>query len=127
PSNVFVHSLLVDRQRNAWVGTFRNGLHLVRGTDRQVISPEDAGGISTWGRFEDSRGRVWVGGNQTISMFEGGRFKPHPRTGSLTLWGVLYFAEDAKDGVIWAASPDKLFRFDGAKWKEVTDSAGKSL
>ena len=127
PSNLFVHSLLVDRQRNAWVATYRESLHLIRGLDRQVISPEDAGGISTWGLFEDSRGRVWIGGDQKVSVFEGGRFKPHPRTGSLNLGGVMYFAEDAKDGFIWAASPDNLFRFDGAEWKEVKDSAGKSL
>jgi PAS domain S-box-containing protein len=127
PSDLFVHSLLVDRQRNAWVATYRESLHLIRGLARQVISPEDAGGISTWGLFEDSRGRVWIGGDQTVSVFEGGRFKPHPRTGSLNLGSVLYFAEDAKDGVIWAASPDNLFGFDGAEWKEVKDSVGKSL
>ena len=126
-NNIFVHSLLVDRQRTAWVATYKESLHLIRGLDRRVISPEDAGGISIWGLFEDSRGRVWIGGDQTISVFEGGRFKPYPRTGSLNLGGVLYFAEDAKDGVIWAASPDNLFRFDGTEWKEVKDSAGKSL
>ena len=128
PSNhLFVHSLLVDRQRNAWVGTFKGGLQLIRGVNRQVISSDDAGGISIWGLFEDSRGRVWIGGDQTISVFEGGRFKPHPQAGSLNLGGVLYFAEDPKDRVIWAASPDNLFRFDGAEWEEVKDSASKSF
>jgi len=125
--NVWVQGLLVDRQRNTWVGTHGKGLYLVRGVNRLLISSEESGGDSVWGLFEDSRGRIWIGGERTISVFEGGQFKPYAETGTLNLGRVLYFAEDPKDGTIWAAGPNSLFRFDSGEWKEVEDSAGKSL
>src|SRR2546423_530883 len=43
------------------------------------------------------------------------------------LSGVRCFAEGQMDGVIWGATPEGLFRFEEARWREVKGPAGRSL
>jgi len=125
--SAYVQCMLVDRQHNRWVGTFSSGLYVVKAGKRRLISAEDSGGTSIYALFQDSKGRIWIGGDRALSVFEDGQFKPWVPTENSNLRAIRYLAEDPKSGNLWAANADALFRLADGKWTEVKDPNGKSL
>ncbi len=132
PRSVFTQCLLRDREGNTWVGSYSaggqgRGLLLIRGTDTRIIGRTESGGDSISAVFEDSKGRVWIGGNETISLYFGGRFQRQAQEDDTSLGEVRFFAEDPSDGTIWAASSRGLLRWDGEIWEEVKGATGATL
>jgi signal transduction histidine kinase/ligand-binding sensor domain-containing protein len=112
----YVQTLLVDHQGNTWIGTFGRGLFILSGQTLRRVPSADTGGNKVAALFEDSRGRVWIGGNQTISTFMDGRFVVYPTNAPISLAGVRYFAQSPTDHSVWAASEDGLFQQQDGGW-----------
>lgn len=122
-----VHCLLRDRRGDIWVGTYRNGVRIQRGDVLEVVEPADSAGTSVSALFEDSRGRIWIGGDQGVSMFAEGRFEPLTNAAGLRLGEVTSFAEQPVTGNIWAGNDFGVFQFAGNAWSEIKTSDGRSL
>ncbi|HSU57081.1 MAG TPA: two-component regulator propeller domain-containing protein, partial [Candidatus Dormibacteraeota bacterium] len=120
----YVLSLLQDSQHNTWVGSL-NGLFIVSNEVQRVVSPSQSGGERVRALFEDSRGRIWIGGNQTLSVFTDGNFRSYPT--NIGFNSVRFFAENPIDHHVWAASPQGLFELRDEHWHELTDAQNESL
>jgi PAS domain S-box-containing protein len=116
-SNAYIHCLLPDRSGVLWAGTFQRGLHRRANDQWQSIPTAQSGGSSVHALFEDSQGRVWIGGNTGVMAWAGGQFTFMGR-GKKNMPRVRSFAEERADGSIWAATPDGLFRFANDTWTE---------
>lgn len=130
--NGFDQCLLRDRQGNLWIGMQESGslglgLSIVTASEWRRIPAEQSGGQSVGALFEDAQGRIWIGGDKGISVFESGQFKPQTQAERVALGGVRSFAQNPADGTMWAASSQGLFRLESEAWKEIKDSNGASL
>jgi ligand-binding sensor domain-containing protein len=69
PKDGFVQAVLLDRAGRLWVGSYSKGLRIVdRGRDLPV--PAELGDTTTIeALFEDSKGRVWVGGSDRAAVY----------------------------------------------------------
>ena len=120
----YVLSLLQDRQHNTWVGSL-NGLFILSNEVQRIVAPSQSGGQRVRALFEDSRGRIWIGGNQTLSVFVDGKFTCYPT--NIGFNGVRFFAENPLDHSLWAASPQGLFQLRDDQWHEVKDAQDESV
>lgn len=124
----YVQSVLRDHSGNLWVGAYHHKLCVVPPNGQtRLIAEEESGGIDIAAIFEDLRNRVWIGGNNAIAVYENDRFRTFPASDSLPLGNIKSFAEDPTTGVIWAASADGVFQFEGNNWTELKSPAGQSL
>jgi PAS domain S-box-containing protein len=95
----YVHAALVDRRNRLWLGMVDRGLVSPEGpvpgiVPRPVADPER---WTVYSLFEDSRGRIWAGGDQgAVVLTDGG-------AASFELPGtsVRSFAEDPSTGAMW--------------------------
>lgn len=122
----YIQSVLVDRTGMIRVGTFGCGLYCVDASGTQNIPEELTGGHNVIAQFEDSQGRLWVSGGQTIAVYEAGDWRSFDNSDSMNFYGTRAFAEDA-DGRIWAASQAGVFRLVGDRFTEVVDDRGESI
>ena len=74
--------------------------------------------------FQDSRGRLWLGGEQA-AFFDGERFFSLKEHG-LPAAAVHAFAEDSS-GVIWIGAETGLYRFDKGKVEEIGRASVTSI
>src|SRR5580698_5433988 len=74
--------------------------------------------------FQDSRGRLWLGGKQP-SCFDGTRFFPLHDYG-LPLAEVYEFSEDTQ-GAIWIGAETGVYRFANGHMEEVAKGAAVSV
>ena len=124
----YIQSVLVGRDGKLWIATYHDGVYVLdKNRVLHRVATGEAGGIDSAALFEDTHGRIWIGGDKTISLFVNGQFQPLTNSPGLSLGGVKCFAEDAGSGAIWAASAEGLFRFEGGRWSEVRDGTGHSL
>ncbi len=119
--------VLVDRQHRIWLGTFESGLHVFTGSAHQFIPPKESGGSNITALFEDSKGRIWVGGNTEVRVFEVGKTEQGQSNGSPAIPEVQSFAEDTADGTLWAANFKGLFHLVDGVWKEVQGHDGNGV
>jgi signal transduction histidine kinase/ligand-binding sensor domain-containing protein/ActR/RegA family two-component response regulator len=127
PPPAYIQSLLEDRHGNTWIGTMGRGLYLLAEQNLRQISDAESGGDRVAALFEDSRGRIWIGGNQNLSLFENGQFKPYQTNTSIGLAGIRQFAENPADHTLWAANADGLFQLQNEAWTEIKDLQGESV
>lgn len=125
-SPAYTLSLLADSRGNTWFGTLR-GLFILTDQVLKLIPSSESGGERVPALFEDSRGAVWIAGNQTVSMYDGARFTSFPTNNVINLGGVRYFAEHPVDHSVWAANGDGLFKFHDNAWIEIKDAQGQSV
>jgi signal transduction histidine kinase len=111
----YVQCLLRDRQENIWLGTYGEGIQIMREGMRHVIPASFTGGSLSAALFEDSNGQIWIGGDETVSVFANGTFAPQKRAPP----GVRCFAESLHDHSIWAGTAEGVFRYEGDSWTEV--------
>ncbi|MDJ1492998.1 two-component regulator propeller domain-containing protein [Cytophagaceae bacterium DM2B3-1] len=119
-SNVVV-SLLIDKEKKLWIGTYYGGLSCFDGkksityrhqaTDKNSISDD-----SIWELFEDSKGQIWIG------TLDGGLERLDPKTGKFTHYAsgaphsihASYVSEIVEDrhGFIWVGTSYGLEKYD---------------
>ena len=122
-----VQSVLRDRSGTRWTAYQDEGLWTIgRDGQRAHIPSEQSGGNNVTALFNDSKGRIWIGGNESLAMYEAGQFHGF-RVPGLALGGIAMFAEDPKAGTIWAGGAEGVFRFDGKSWTELRDANGGRL
>ena len=119
--------VVVDRQHRIWLGTFGDGLHVFTGSARKPIPPEESGGSNITALFEDSKGRIWVGGSTDVRVFDGASTEQGRSVGSPAVPEVQSFAEDTADGTLWAANSKGLFHLVGGLWKAVKGQDGNEV
>ncbi len=122
-SNAYIHCLLTDREGVLWAGTYQRGLQRLADGQWQFISAGESGGGTVHAMFQDSRGRVWIGGNTGVVVYANGQFTHIGHTNT-AVRGVRCFAEDRTDGSIWAATLASLFRFSNGVWTETLLAGG---
>jgi PAS domain S-box-containing protein len=107
----YVYSLLVDNKDRLWVGSYRDGLHVVEGNSDRVFNVDQDGSFRPFRRgdemfvfslFQDSRSRIWIGSQRGLSVFDGGAFKTYLLPAVTALHSVRAIAEDPLTGAIWA-------------------------
>lgn len=127
PLPSFIQSLCRDAEGGLWLGTYKDGLRVLQ-PDGQVRRLDDgeAGTFETAALLRDSRGRIWIGGRDSIAVQERGGLRSFRAT-PLPLGRVSSFAENPVTGEIWAASAEGVFHGDGQLWSELRDAEGRSL
>ncbi|MCX6926989.1 MAG: ATP-binding protein, partial [Verrucomicrobia bacterium] len=121
-----LESVLEDRLGRVWVGTYQRGLWLMEKEGTRMIPALEAGGDNVTTLFEDSRGRIWLAGGQSASVYDGGRFRVFGPQDGLPPGPISAFAED-KSGAIWLAHQDGVFRFEEARFALIKDESGSPL
>jgi signal transduction histidine kinase/ligand-binding sensor domain-containing protein/CheY-like chemotaxis protein len=102
--------LFEDRNGFLWFFDGADGLY-------RYFSREGTGKLYLPGQrikvvFEDSKGRIWVGGNQGLFLLDNtnGAFRQYTETQGLSFRQVNAINED-KDGRLWVGTSDGLSRF----------------
>jgi PAS domain S-box-containing protein len=121
----YVQSVLADRGGRVWVGTFNQGLWRVEGGEGRRVGGAGLNGENVLSLFEDSRGRVWVGGGQGLWVFDAGEFRMCGGDGR-AVRAVCGFAEGA-GGDVWMANGDSVFRFHEGRVDAVTTADGQPI
>jgi len=85
-------SLLVDRSGCLWLGAMTNGFWRVEGQDARWMPIDDSGKSAVHALFEDSHGRIWMGGGQSVCVFEAGKMRSLGPTQGLPVGSVNAFA-----------------------------------
>lgn len=121
-----VGSIFAGRNGTVWIGD-HGALDFVRGNVISSIGPKDGlHGNRVTSLFEDHAGRLWVGLDNGLLVYERGRFTPVRRPDGGPVGIVLAMTEDI-DRNVWASvrnSPDpkRLICFrDGRFVKEISD------
>jgi PAS domain S-box-containing protein len=123
----YVQCILIDRERQQWIGTYDGGLRVVTGDERRIVPNEVCGGANINALFQDSRGRIWIGGSESVARFEAGQFAVLRTESGGPMPSVVGFAEDSQDHAIWAANADGLYRYADGVWREVSGPGGRAV
>jgi ligand-binding sensor domain-containing protein len=65
--------------------------------------------------FEDSSGKIWIGTDEGISVYDGNSFQNYTAADGLVDGTIISIGED-QYGVIWAGGFDGYSTFDGQSW-----------
>ncbi|MEP7365009.1 MAG: two-component regulator propeller domain-containing protein [Acidobacteriota bacterium] len=123
----FVQALLMDRRQRLWIGTYSAGLHVRdKGVTKAVPAAESAG-EAIEALFEDSKGRVWVGGSRRVVVYDGSQAGAVQMRDRASPVAVACFAEDPKTGEIWAGGDGGLYRFNGDFFEQVNTEGKRPL
>jgi PAS domain S-box-containing protein len=123
----FIQSVLVDRQRRIWIGSDGRGLLMMTANEQKEISLPECGGRNTSALFEDSSGRIWIGGRDSIAVFEDETFRRVQTAEGAFIGAVSAFAESPSDHAIWAVNPRGLFELKGGSFQEIKGPDGQTL
>jgi PAS domain S-box-containing protein len=123
----FIRCVLVDRQRRIWIGSDGRGLLMKTANEQKEVSPAECGGHSTSALFEDSSGRIWIGGRDSIAVFEDEKFRRAQPAGGAFIGAVSAFAESPSDRSIWAVNHRGLFQFKGGIFQEIKGPGDQPL
>jgi PAS domain S-box-containing protein len=123
-----VGSILAARDGTVWIGN-HGELDFIRGNVVSSIGPKQGlRGDRVTSLFEDHAGRLWVGLDDGLVVYEHGRFTPVHRPDGVPVGIVLAMTEDI-DHNVWASvirnppgRPTKLICFRNGKFvKEISD------
>jgi len=106
-------SITQDQQGYLWVGT-QDGLARFDGVHFDVFDRTNSDGTDPFNvqaSLSDQQGRLWFGTLKGIILREGGHF--HNVATRVPVKDVQGLAQ-ARDGTIWAATPNGALRYDGA-------------
>jgi len=119
----YVQATLVDRHNRLWVGFYGQGLHQLGAVDtaKGVLSlPDQDGNWSVYSLFEDSKGRLWAGGDRGASVHEDGRVTVVALPGEHSIRSL---AEDPLSGAMWAGTASAgLYRLTHGGFERVAEA-----
>ncbi len=95
-----VDSVLTSRDGTIWAGG-PGGLSAIRGRDVTTVKPRHAAGSLITSVLEDHAGRLWVGVEDSLYIYENNLFRPITRRGGRPFGFVVGMAEDREHN-IWA-------------------------
>jgi PAS domain S-box-containing protein len=99
-----VNSVLASRDGTVWIGNYN--LDVLRsGKITSIQPPNRLPGRAMTSLLEDRAGRLWVGVDQDLSVYERGSFRKIPTRDGSRLGSVRAMTEDV-DGSIWATTSD---------------------
>jgi signal transduction histidine kinase len=100
-----LRSLLVDREGNIWVGTIGTGLVRLRPAPLTAYGKDEGlSGSSFYTVFQDSEGRIWLGGD-ALYWFDGLRFHLFPGVANTRA------IAQTRDGDLWFGGFGGLYRW----------------
>lgn len=118
-TNAFVLSVLEDRAGRTWVGTYGASLWQYSSSGLRSLARDESGcGRDASALFEDSRGRVWIGHSEGVTVFDGNRFRSYGREQGVPPDEVRALAED-QDGRIWISQYGSVFRLEGDRFTQI--------
>ena len=131
-STAYVQCLMRDRDHNLWVGGYVGSsadhpVAVLGPNGRRLVTREECGGVSVRALLQDSQGRIWIGGGVMASVYADGKFTLQNQPGTPALRDLHCFVEDPRQGDIWAAGIDGLYRYSQGAWSEIKDADGRSL
>jgi PAS domain S-box-containing protein len=120
-------SVLASRDGTVWVGNHKLGA--LRSGKITSIGPRDGlPGLDVTSLLEDRAGRLWVGVDEGLSVYDKGKFKKIDTRDGGPLGAIVAMTEDV-DGSIWAqirppenASPPRLIRIQDRRIREEISS-----
>lgn len=123
---VYAQCVLQDHGGSTWLGTYGQGLWRFDGAGNRRLPGAEVRNESVASLFEDSRGRLWFGGNRRLGYCEGDRIQLLGEVAGSPLPGVVGIAED-QAGRLWFCNADGVFRWDGRLLEEVRREGGQPL
>lgn len=124
PQNT-VTSIVRTRKGHLWFGT-ADGLVRFDGDRFKVFDGRSTPVLAvgaTIALMEDSRGRLWIGRNENVVLYEDGAFRQLLGVEELGQGTVWDFCE-APDGTVWAATAKGLLRWKDGKAELLTEKDG---
>ncbi len=125
-SEPYIQSVLRDRAGRLWVGYFGARAAIMDGNEVRWLNATDTGGNNVIALFEDSRGRMWISGGQTIALYEGDRFESLEPGDGQSFFGAFCFAESSA-GDIWATTGEAVYRRINDRFEAVVDEHGDPI
>lgn len=128
-----VHVVAARNHGGAWLWTLgndgRNWLESYDGQEfKTVIELDDEwtkhvrGGIRDV--LETQNGDLWIGSVNGLGLYQKGRFIDFSAYPDLMQNGAFYFLE-MEGGKVWVGGRDKIYEYDGAKWRVVLQGMDK--
>lgn len=116
-----IRSLLQDSFGNIWIGNYSCGIDFISHTPdlfyRLQYFSDNGGHLKykpVWGMYKDSQGRLWVGGENEVSLFKDDTFVKSvdiSRSLSRPYGQVFSIVEDGKDHLLLGIYDDGLLRY----------------
>ena len=93
-------SVLVDQQQHVWAGTSGEGLFLFEAGSFKSVPEAAPAGQKIYALFQSRDGKLWVGGENGLGLFDGTRWSFFSTPNGLPKSAVRALAEDT-NGVLW--------------------------
>jgi signal transduction histidine kinase/streptogramin lyase len=118
-----VNHILQDDQGFMWFGT-SDGLRRYDGYGFQEYrhnprDPNSLSGATIYALFKDRSGKLWVGSDAFLDMFDpaSGKFTHFSGPGTAGIDGLVLDISQDRNGMLWIASYHGLYRLDPATWQ----------
>jgi ligand-binding sensor domain-containing protein/two-component sensor histidine kinase len=124
-SNNTVTTILEDRNKNLWLGTYGgatyyDGKGFIQFTEKEGFSKNEVLSIS-----EDHKGNIWFCTKGGLTKYNGKEFIHYTVKEGLPSDTVYQSIED-RNGIIWIATPKGLISFNGNTFRHFTKENGLS-
>ena len=120
-----VNHILQDDQGFMWFGT-SDGLRRYDGYSLKEYrhdprDPNSLSGATIFALFKDRSGRLWIGSDAFVDMFDPAtdKFTHFSGPGTAGIEGTVLDIRQDRKGMLWLASQKGLYRVDPAKWQTV--------
>jgi signal transduction histidine kinase/ligand-binding sensor domain-containing protein len=74
--------------------------------------------------FSDREGRIWVGQENRVALYDHGKVSLFTQAQGMTLGGVRAFFQDRGGGQVWASGDRGLSRFEGDRFRTLPERQG---
>jgi signal transduction histidine kinase/ligand-binding sensor domain-containing protein len=117
--------LYIDRVGGVWVGTNGSGLiHLKRRTVRMFTRSEGLSSDIAMAVLSTHDGRLWIGGNCGLSVYDGNRFRSYGERDGLSNSCVWSLAEDKNQDLWIGTYGGGIFRFRDGRFAQYRSEQG---
>ena len=120
-----VNHIVEDDQGFLWFGT-SDGLRRYDGYGfrdyrHDSRDPSSISGATIYALFKDHSGRLWVGSDAFLDMFDPAtdKFTHFSGPGTAGIEGMVLDIREDRNGMLWIASYQGLYRIDPATWQTV--------